>query len=309
MPKFSIIIPVYKVEKYINKCLESVFNQSFKDFEVIIINDGTPDKSMDIVKNYDVKVIEQKNQGQSTARNNGIKKAKGEYLIFLDSDDYWEKDLLNQINKSLKNKPDVVRFQMKEIYEEQDGIIEYKEKGFKGLTGEKAFEEICKYHIVDAACPYAIKREYWNKNKFQFKPGLVHEDYGLIPLIIIKAELVNSIEYIGYNYIQRTGSTMNSTSYEKTKKKALDMLEHYRFLISEIDKTNINSKAFKSFVANSIILKSCTLKGKDYRKYQKCLKQEKAYDNVLDDTLPRKIKKLLLKISPKLYYKTLGKWV
>ena len=124
MPKFSVIIPVYNVEKYIKKCLDSVFNQTFKDFEVIVINDGTPDKSMDIVKQYDVKVIEQKNQGQSAARNNGIKKAKGDYLIFLDSDDYWEKELLSEINKSLKNKPDVVRFQMKEIYEEQDGIIE-----------------------------------------------------------------------------------------------------------------------------------------------------------------------------------------
>lgn len=307
MPKFSIIIPVYNVEKYIKKCLDSVFNQTFKNFEVIVINDGTPDKSMDIVKQYDVKIIEQKNQGQSAARNNGIKTAKGDYLIFLDSDDYWEKELLSEINKSLKNKPDVVRFQMKEIYEEQDGIIEYKEKGFNGLTGEQAFEEICKYHIVDAACPYAIKRDYWNKNKFEFKQGLVHEDYGLIPLIIIKANIVNSIEYIGYNYIQRQGSTMNSTSYEKIKKKAEDLFVHYKFLISEINKTKLDSRIFKSFVANSVIIKSCTLKGKDYKEYKKRLNKEKVYDNILSDTFPRKIKKLLLKISPKLYYKTLGK--
>ena len=115
MPKFSIIIPVYNVEKYIGKCLESVMNQTYKDYEVIVVNDGTKDNSMDIVKNYPVKIIEQENQGLSVARNTGVKKAKGEYIIFLDSDDYIEKDLLKNINKSLDNNPDLVRFQIQEV--------------------------------------------------------------------------------------------------------------------------------------------------------------------------------------------------
>lgn len=91
MPKYSIIIPVYNVEKYIKKCLDSVFSQTDKDFEVIVVNDGTKDNSMDIVKKYDAKIINQKNQGLSAARNRGVKEAVGDYLIFLDSDDYWEK--------------------------------------------------------------------------------------------------------------------------------------------------------------------------------------------------------------------------
>ena len=303
MPKFSIIIPVYNVEKYIKKCLDSVFNQTFKDYEVIVINDGTQDKSMELIKDYDVIVVNQKNQGQSAARNNGIKKASGEYLIFLDSDDYWRKDLLKEINKSLKNNPDVVRFQMQEIYEGKDGILEHNEKGFNGLNGVDAFTEICKYHIVDAACPYAIKRDYWNKNKFAFKQGMVHEDYGLIPLIIIKADVVNSIEYIGYNYVQRPMSTMNNKDYDKVKKKVSDMFEHYKYLVSEINKTKLDSKVFKSFAANSAILKICELKGKDYKEFKKKLKEEKVYDNLLVNTLPRKVKRQFLKISPKLFYK------
>ena len=88
MPKYSIIIPVYDVEKYIKKCLDSVFNQTYNNYEVIVVNDGTKDNSMEIVKNYNVITINQKNQGLSMARNNGVKKAKGEYLLFLDSDDY-----------------------------------------------------------------------------------------------------------------------------------------------------------------------------------------------------------------------------
>ena len=77
MPKYSIIIPVYNVEKYIKKCLDSVFSQTDKDFEVIVVNDGTKDNSMDIVKKYDVKIINQKNQGLSVARNRGVKEAVG----------------------------------------------------------------------------------------------------------------------------------------------------------------------------------------------------------------------------------------
>ena len=114
MPKFSIIVPVYNVEEYIDDCLKSIKSQTFKDYEVIVVNDGTKDNSMDIVKNYDVEIINQENGGLSSARNTGVKKAKGEYLIFLDSDDYIEKDLLKKINDSLKDNPDVVRFQIKE---------------------------------------------------------------------------------------------------------------------------------------------------------------------------------------------------
>lgn len=303
MPKFSVIIPVYNVEKYIKKCLDSVVNQTFKDYEIIVVNDGTKDHSMDIVKNYNVKIINQKNQGQSAARNAGVKKAKGDYIIFLDSDDYWKKDLLKEINKSLKNNPNVVRFQMQEIFENQDGILEHNEKGFQGLNGVDAFNEICKYHIVDAACPYAIKREYYLKNKFAFKKGMVHEDYGLIPLVIIKANIVNSISYIGYYYLQREGSTMNTKDYSKVKKKVADMYHHYKYLIEEIDKTNLDSKIFKSFVSNSMLSRICELEGKDYKEYKRKLAKEKIYDNLLTDTLSRKIKKYILKISPKLYYK------
>ena len=103
MPKYSIVIPVYNVEKYIKRCLDSVFNQTEKDYEVIVIDDGCTDDSIDIVRKYDVEIITIKHASVSHARNLGVEKAKGEYLIFLDSDDYWDKDLLKNISKSLYN--------------------------------------------------------------------------------------------------------------------------------------------------------------------------------------------------------------
>ena len=94
---------------------------------------------------------------------------------------------------------------------------------------------------------------------------------------------------------------MNTEDYKKTKKKVSDFYNHYKYLIAEIDKTSINSKVFKSFIANSLILKICELKGKDYKEYKSKLKEDKVIDNILSDTISRKIKKILIIISPRLY--------
>ena len=282
MPKFSIIIPVYNVEKYLKKCLDSVFNQTYKDYEVIVVNDGTKDNSMDIVKDYDVKVINQKNQGLSAARNAGVKKATGEYLIFLDSDDYWEKGLLKELSKSLKNNPDLIRFQINEVYE--DGkTISYPEESFANLSGTDAFKKIVKYHFVENACIYAIKRNYYIENKFEFRKDALHEDFGLIPLIIIKSKKVNSINYLGYNYLQRQGSIMSNKNYEKTKKKVDDMYLHYNYLIEEANKLDVDTTIFKSFVANSLILKITELNHRDYKFYLNIHQDNEYLKNVLQN--------------------------
>lgn len=298
MPKFSIIIPVYNVEKYIKKCLDSVFAQTEKDYEVIVVNDGTKDNSMDIVKNYDVKIVNQKNQGLSEARNTGLKNAKGEYILFLDSDDYIEKDLLKELNKSIKNKPDLVRFQIREVFDTYKK--DYNELSFTNKSGPEAFSIICNYHFVENAWAYLYKKSYLEENNFTFKKGTIHEDFGLVPLVIMKASNVNSISYIGYNYVQREGSIMSQKNYEKTKKKVDDFYNHYLFLIKEIDKTELDSKVFKSFISNSLILKICELEGNDYKQYKKLLKEQGVYDNILVDTTSRKIKKTLFKLSPKI---------
>ena len=102
--KFSIIVPVYNVEKYLEKCLESILNQTFKDFEAIIVNDGSTDNSQEIIDKYvnkDQKIFKsfkKENGGLSDARNFGIERAKGEYIVFLDSDDYIDENLLNTLN-------------------------------------------------------------------------------------------------------------------------------------------------------------------------------------------------------------------
>ena len=301
-PKFSIIVPVYNTEKYVKRCLDSIKSQSFKDYEVIIVNDGSTDNSSDIISKYSYKVINQENQGLSMARNNGVKEASGDYLIFLDSDDYIEKDLLEEINNSLSNNPDLVRYQIKEVFDNKDNI-NYEETPFDNKNGVEAFKLITNYHFVENAWAYAIKREFYLKEKFSFKKGTYHEDFGLIPLVIIKSKIVNSINYVGYCYYQRDGSIMNSSDYSKTKKKVKDFYNHYLYLTKEINKTKLDKTYFMSFISNSLILKITELNGRDYKDALNRLKKDKVFDNLLNNTFLRKIKKTLVRISPKLYYR------
>ena len=129
MAKVSIIVPVYNVEKYIEKCLKSLVNQTLKDIEIIIVNDGTKDNSQRIVdkytKKYDfVKSYIKENGGLSSARNYGLKYANGEYIAFVDSDDYVDKDMYEiMYNKAKSNDFDVVVCNLKYIYDSSASLV------------------------------------------------------------------------------------------------------------------------------------------------------------------------------------------
>ena len=132
---------------------------------------------------------------------------------------------------------------------------------------------------------------------------MIHEDFGLTPLIIIKAKKVNSISYIGYNYYRRSGSIMNTPDYSWTQRKVHDFYYHYKYLRKEIEKVKGDTTIFKSYIANSMLKKICELNNEDYKIYRKRVKEDKVTKDLLSDTLPRKIKKIVVSINPRLYYK------
>ena len=310
MIKYSFIVPVYNTEKYLDKCLDSLVKQTLKDFEIIIVNDGSTDNSIQIINKYqekysNIKLINQNNQGLSMARNNGVKKSEGEYLIFIDSDDYVELDLLKQIDKDIEE-ADILRFQIYEEDEEYQKKAKVEELSFDIVDGKTAIKLITNYKYVEPAWCYVYKKEFYIKNKFSFKKSVYHEDFGLIPYIIYKADKVKSINYAGYHYITRSGSIMNSYSYDKTIKKAFDMLEQYKDLRSKVElkKENLDNY-FLSYIANCAVVKAKTLKGKEKKEYIQDLKQIKAYDDILVNSFMRKIKKIILKLSPNLYLKVI----
>lgn len=301
--KFSIIIPVYNSEKYLPQCLDSIITQAYKNYEVIIVCDKCTDNSEKIADNYIKKYnwikIYEEHTGLSKARNLGIKKAKGDYLVFLDGDDYLENDFLETINNFLKDKPDILRFQVRNILNNKK--IDFQEEGFDIQNGPAAFDKIIRYHYIENAWAYVYKMAFWQKNNFKYMDNCIAEDYGLTPLVIIKAKSVKSIPYIGYNYVQRTNSLMNNSDYSKKIKKMDDMLKQSDYIKKQIANYN-DVESVLRFLDNSLIYYSTTLKYKDYKKYNKILKNKKCFDHPIEQNLKSKIKKLIIKINSYVFY-------
>lgn len=303
--KFSIIVPVYNVENYVDKCIKSILNQTYKNYEVIIINDGSTDNSLNIINKYKnnkkIKIITQKNKGLSNARNNGMKIATGDYLLFIDSDDYIEDKLLEILNNNI-NGEELIRFQTRTVDENYNTIKEYNEEEFDSTSGDEAIIYITNYHFIENTWLYCYNKLYIAKNNFLFDEGFIHEDFGLTPLIVLKSKSIKSINYIGYNYLIRNNSLSNSKDEKKVKKKCYDFIELGIRNINLINNTNIkNKKLLNSYIANSIIIKGKELNKEDRSEYFKIIKDNKIYDYILNDSLKRKIKKLLLKVNYNLY--------
>ena len=310
MIKYSFIVPVYNTEKYLKKCLDSLVNQTYKDFEIIVVNDGSTDKSSSIISKYQKKykniiVIDKENEGLSMARNRGVQKSSGKYIIFVDSDDYVSNKLLEDVDKKIDDS-DILRFQIATEDEEYTKINEYHEEGFESMCGYDAFRYLSSYHFVEPAWCYVIRKNYYIENKFSFKKGVYHEDFGLIPYVIYKARKVKSIDYIGYHYVQRNGSIMNNNDYKKTVKKAFDMLEQYktmRLFAKNINRKNNLDDYFLSYISNSVIVKARELKKDEKKVYINELKKLNVFDGVLVNTRIRRFKKYLMKHNLNLYLK------
>lgn len=310
MIKYSFIVPVYNTEKYLKKCLNSLVNQTYKDFEIIVVNDGSTDKSSNIISKYQKKykniiVIDKENEGLSMARNRGVQKSSGKYIIFVDSDDYVSNKLLEEVDKKIDDS-DILRFQIATEDEEYTKINEYHEEEFESMCGYDAFKYLSSYHFVEPAWCYVIRKNYYIENKFSFKKGVYHEDFGLIPYVIYKARKVKSVDFIGYYYIQRNGSIMNNNDYKKTVKKAFDMLEQYktmRLFAKNINRKNNLDDYFLSYISNSVIVKARELKKDEKKVYINELKKLNVFDGVLVNTRIRRFKKYLMKHNLNLYLK------
>ncbi len=179
MPAISVIVPVYKVEPYIHKCVDSILGQTFSDIQVILVDDGSPDTCGDICEEYAkkderVQVVHKENGGLSDARNAGIPYAKGEYVIFLDSDDYVEKDMLEYLYTNIKKAgADMATCGIYEVY--KDRIEAQEEEEDFVCSGEEAFRCILRGHT--------IRGEIWNKlilkscmEDLRFPKGRLYED-------------------------------------------------------------------------------------------------------------------------------------
>lgn len=238
-PYFSVIIPIYNVEKYLNQCVESVLIQSFENIEVILVDDGSPDRCPQMCdafaeKDPRVKVVHKKNGGLSDARNHGIRAACGTYLLFLDSDDYWgDPEALEKIHTQIlqyQETADVVMFQAQLIY--PDGTIIPDNCRFADHFNDMSREEALRYMVengllIGSACSKVVRRSFLLENDLLFKVGIKSED---IHWIFRVANAMPKYQYTDqYFYMYRKGrpgSISTTVSFQHLCQLA-DMLEEF----------------------------------------------------------------------------------
>ena len=236
MIKLSIIVPVYNVEQYIEKCIESLINQTLKEIEIIFVNDGTPDNSVNIIKKYQkkdnrIKLINKENGGQASARNLGLVHAKGEYIAFLDSDDYVNEEMYEKMyNKAKKNSLDIVICNYFLTY--KDRIEEVK----NNITSKKEKIILPNEYILLTPSPWnkIIKKSYLEQLNFKFPEGIIYEDYASIPTLVLNKPKVLYINECLHYYVQSETSTMRNLEYKKKYEDIFQATEYlYESLINK----------------------------------------------------------------------------
>lgn len=245
MTKISVIVPVYNIEKEISKCLNSLVNQKFDDYEVIVVNDGSTDDSQIVIDKYVktypdiIKAFKKKNGGLSDARNYGIKKARGNYISFVDGDDFVSNNMLQVLYKKAQEGYDIVSFNYSKIWD--DG---------KKLNFYNSFTSNYRGFIVNF--PMAWNKLYKKSlfdDEFKFKKGVYYEDLELIPSLVLKTDKIAFIEDCLYFYYQRSSSIMNQNVFNE---KLLDIFvvlnsleerfkthEKYQFYEGELEYLNV----------------------------------------------------------------------
>lgn len=241
-PKISVIIPVYNLEEYLDEGIRSVLNQSFKDIEIIAVNDGSSDNSLDILNSFAKKddrlfVIDLlKNRGQSAARNEGLKKAEGKYIYFFDGDDILKENAFKIIyNEAEDNDLDVLNFDAETF--DQDEKLDFNPNYDRSdeipdriFDGKEYFDYLVMNNLLSVSTPLnLIRRNFLIEKNLKFIEGIIHEDEIYIVGLYIVAEKVKHIDKVLYKRRIRSNSTMT------TKKTKYNLISYLR-VINELIK-------------------------------------------------------------------------
>lgn len=257
MTNISIIIPIYNVEEYLAKCLDSVLVDNEFTGQVICVNDGSTDGSLSILEQYahkypNIEIISQPNAGLSAARNTGLRAAKGEYVLFLDSDDWLFPDVIQKMTEQIDGE-DVLYFNARkynettQIYDSDCAIEEVKK-----MKGQSYFATIYgRLRNVSCVCVWGgvYNRRFLMQNNLWNEPGIYHEDNYFTPQVLLAAENVSSVNEYVYAYRIREGSI----TAHVTKKHIKDLLYIARNLYATYDKRQKIAIVFYHDVCNIYI--------------------------------------------------------
>lgn len=231
----TIIFPFYDVEKYIKKSLESVLNQTYNNLEIIIVNDGSKDNSKDIIKKYienniKIKYIEQENKGIAEARNIGLKNANGEYIMFVDSDDFIDVNAVEKMHSSLMEKKSNICICAYQLYYENNKnktkIIKHNIEGNVLYGNEEIQNNILSGKIKCYTCMKLFKKTLLDKIDFKFEKGRLYEDFVPLFKLLTNGEKISFVNDSIYYYRQIETSI--------TSKKSLKTINDYSYAVNQV---------------------------------------------------------------------------
>jgi glycosyltransferase involved in cell wall biosynthesis len=218
MPLISVIVPVYNARNFLDRCIPSILEQSFSDFEVIFVDDGSTDRSADVIGRFarnDSRIVLEThatNSGPGAARNSGIARARADLLTFVDSDDFIDANLLQRLYAASEGgRFDIVESGCRAIDENDDIIWEYTPTPARVSVLESVKEGIFLLR------EWGVHQKLWNKrlftqNDIRFPCGIFWEDIAAIPILVVCARNLAKIDFVGYNYTQHPASITNTRS-------------------------------------------------------------------------------------------------
>lgn len=297
--KLSIIVPVYNVAPYLRKCVDSLLAQDYDDYEIILVDDGSTDDSWSIIQEYisrfrgledeRIRGIHQENGGLSAARNTGIAAARGEYLCFVDSDDYWEPNVLGGLMAQVeRDNLDVLRYRLQYVRIKNEGVSElvndaeyevynpYKSDPFKDNDySEEVADGVTFLNTRMSTACYAwafilrrdliIPTDSITINSFPsgrdgvdllFTPGIYFEDTDWTPRMLVKAKRVASTNTVVYNYLQREGSitkAVNRTKLQKVLDDKMRLIGEMQRQAEELKAQGCDHRWYQRMIAETVI--------------------------------------------------------
>lgn len=288
----SIIVPIYRVENYLKRCIDSIINQTYKNIEIILVDDGSPDNCGVICDEYAkfddrIKVIHKKNGGLSDARNCGIEVSTGDYIIFVDSDDYVSKNMCEKLLiRALEHNVDIVSCNFKEIYVDNNKEKINKQSIKESLEVYTNLEVIYKYFFdytvdINVVWNKLYKRElFFKRESIRFPKGKLHEDDYTICKLYYYANKIVIINDVLYYYIRRCDSITGNFSDINILDKIDAIIEHYNFAKDKETKLKyiIQAKGI-DYYKDYLCIKSSKKINEKINNFRKCILKNK--ENIL----------------------------
>lgn len=309
----SVIVPVYNVEKYLDRCVKSILSQSFSDFELLLVDDGSPDRCGEMCEEYAkgdsrIKAFHKRNGGLSDARNFGIEKALGEYLMFVDSDDYIHEQMLETLHRLItENDADLAVCSAMDVFEGKE-VTQVREIREFTLNKTESYKYMLRGDGLPSACNKLYKRQ--TVGEVRFPVGKLYEDGFFTPQILKRVEKTAVTSRPMYYYFRRA----DSITTKPFRKGDLDVIEAYDICVRQVRELCPEALPFAEFryrnayfnVLDKMLMRDDCKSIPEYKTTVKYLKSH-TLDIIRDPGFGkmRKIAAVVLKFSVPLYKKIL----